>query len=134
MNKKTALDMAIVVSCITGIALTWFYLENSIEKQINFTVLGVICFIFLIFALTDAREGKLWPGDGRRKKEISELLLLGEEGNVTAVWDIYGKTSIVFGKDERENQVDINLKNTDYSGTVDGEHAVMNYSGDEYLL
>lgn len=41
MNKKRALDMAIVVSCITGIALTWFYLENPIEKQINFTVLGV---------------------------------------------------------------------------------------------
>ena len=65
---------------------------------------------------------------------ISELLLLGEDNNVTDTWDIYGKTSIVFGRDEGEFQVDVNLKNTDYAGTVDGEHAVMNYSGGGWYI
>lgn len=134
MNKKTTLDTAIIISCITGMILSYVYLENDIEKTVSLTALGAIGCLFLILAVIDG------AGIGRPKRYasrgngISELQLLGEDNNITDTWDIYRKTSIVFGKDEGQNQVDVNLKNTDYAGTVDGEHAVMNYSDGSWYI
>lgn len=134
MNKKTALDIAILISCFTGMILSYVYLENETERKLSLLIFGItgICFIVLAVMDKSRAQGK-YQYTGSRKG-ISEILLLGEEGNVTAVWDIYGKTSIVFGRDERENQVDINLKNTDYAGTIDGEHAVMNYCDGSWYI
>lgn len=134
MNKKITLDIAIVISCITGIILSYVYLENMTEKQISMGILGLVGVLFIILTALDTQKAKRPEHYEPKRKEISEILLLGEENNVTAVWDIYGRTSIVFGRDERENQVDINLKNTDYAGTIDGEHAVMNYSDGSWYI
>lgn len=134
MNRKTILDIAILISCLTGMILSYVYLDNYIEKEISLLILGITGVLFLILAVKDRNKPDKPGRYDTRRKEISEIRLLGEEGNVTAVWDIYGKTSIVFGKDERENQVDVNLKNTDYAGTVDGEHAVMNYSDGSWYI
>lgn len=134
MNQKKTLDIAIIISCITGMILSYVYLENDIEKTVSLTALGVIGCLFLILAVIDG------TGIGRPKSYasgrsgISELQLLGEDNNITDTWDIYRKTSIVFGKDEGQNQVDVNLKNTDYAGTIDGEHAVMNYSDGSWYI
>ena len=134
MNRKTTLDTAILISCLTGMILSYVYLDNYIEKGISLLVLGAAGFLFLILAFRDrGRSGRKNQYQSGRKG-ISEILLLGEEGNAAAAWDIYGKTSIVFGKDERENQVDVNLKNTDYAGTIDGEHAVMNYCDGSWYI
>ena len=134
MNRKAALDTAIVLSGITGMILSYAYLENPVEKQASLVVLGIISFLFFLLAAADwNRPGRVQdnrPGyDG-----ISELLLLGEDDNITDIWDISGKTSIVFGRDEGENQVDVDLRNTDYAGTVDREHAVMNFSGGSWYI
>lgn len=134
MNRKTALDTAIFLSCITGFILSRTYLENPMIRQASMAVLSVVGILFFILAVVDTRGTAYADRNGTGRKEISEILLLSEEGHVTAVWDIYGKTAVVFGKDERENQVDVNLKNTDYSGTVDGEHAVMNYSNGSWYI
>ena len=81
MNRKTTLDMAILLSRITGIILSYFYLENTTEKQISILILGVLAFFFFILFLLDSRK-----------------------------------------------------KNTDYAGTVDSEHAVMNYSNGSWYI
>lgn len=134
MNRKTALDIAVSISCITGFILSYAYLENPVKRDASMAVLAAVGILFFILAITDAKRIICADKHGTGGKEISEIMLLSEEGHVTAVWDIYGKTAIVFGKDERENQVDVNLKNTDYSGTVDREHAVMNYSNGNWYI
>ena len=134
MNQKKTLDIAIIISCITGMILSYVYLENDTEKMVSLTALGIIGCLFFVLAVIDG------AGIGRPKRYasgvngISELQLLGEDNNITDIWDICRKTSIVFGKDEGQNQVDVNLKNTDYAGTVDGEHAVMNYSDGSWYI
>lgn len=128
MNRKATLDTAIILSCITGIIISYVYLDNLMQRCISIGVLATVGIQFFFLAVMDTVGTRQSKYPAVRRKEISEILLLGEENNITAVWDIYGKTSIVFGKDERENQIDIDLKNTDYAGTIDGEHAVMNYS------
>ena len=104
MNKKTTIDIAILISCFTGMILSYVYLENETERKLSLLIFGItgICFIVLAVMDKSRAQGKYQYSGSR--KGISEILLLGEEGNVTAVWDIYGKTSIVFGRDERENQ------------------------------
>ncbi len=94
--------------------------------------MGITAIVFFILAVLDAGKAKRFV----RKKinGSSILLLLEEEKSVTAVWDIYGKTSIVFGRNEGENQVDINLRNTDYAGTIDRKHAVMNYCNGSWYI
>ncbi|MBD5393466.1 MAG: FHA domain-containing protein [Lachnospiraceae bacterium] len=134
MNRKTTLDIAILISSITGMILSYVYLENFIEKRISLLILGATGILFFVLAVMDSSRSDRIGKHGSGRKEISEILLLSEEGHITAVWDIYGKAAVVFGKDERENQVDVNLKNTDYSGTVDGEHAVMNYSNGSWYI
>lgn len=134
MNQKTTLDIAIVISCITGIILSYAYLDNPVQSVISIGILATVGIQFLLLTIVDTSGAGKSKRHPVRRKEISEILLLGEEDNITAVWDIYGKTSIVFGKESRENQIDINLKNTDYAGTVDGEHAVMNYSNGSWYI
>lgn len=134
MNRKSTLDIAILISCTTGIILSYVYLENPMEKQVSLGILIAVGIVFLVLAIADTQRKERTGRYGGKRRGISEILLLGEENNVTAVWDIYGKTSVVFGKDERENQVDVNLKNTDYAGTVDGEHAVMNFSNGSWYI
>lgn len=134
MNQKTTLDTAIIISCITGVILSGAYLDNPVQKYISIGILATVGIQFVLLAIMDATGTKHSKNLPVRRKEISEILLLGEENNITAVWDIYGKSSIVFGKEAKENQIDINLKNTDYAGTVDGEHAVMNYSNGSWYI
>lgn len=128
MNRKSTLDIAIVISCITGMVLSYRYLDNLPERRMSLVLLGITGLSFLLLAIADTGKKRRQESDRTKRREISEILLLGEDGNITDTWDIYGKTSVVFGKDEGENQVDVNLRHTDYAGTVDGEHAVMNYS------
>ena len=134
MNRKIALDIAIAISAITGIILSYVYLDNFMEKRISVSVLVTICIYFFVLAAIDRRRERKTERYETQTKEISEILLLDEDSNITDTWDIYGKTSIVFGRDEGEFQVDVNLKNTDYAGTVDGEHAVMNYSNGNWYI
>ncbi len=134
MNRKLTLDIAIVISAITGAVLSYAYLQDPMERHISLAVLGVFALIFTVLAVLDATEGRRVLRYGVNRRGMSELLLLDEDGGVTDTWDIYGKTSIVFGRDEGAFQVDVNLKNTDYAGTVDGEHAVMNYSGGSWYI
>lgn len=61
MNKKSTINITIVISCITDMVLSYVYLENVLQKKVS-------------------------------------------------------------------------LKNTDYAGTVDGEHVVMNYSGGSWYI
>jgi hypothetical protein len=134
MNRKTTLDITIILSGITGMVLSYAYLEDPMERQVSLIVLGTVSFFFFLLAVADRNRPEYIPDHGSGHGGISELLLLGEEDNITDIWDIYGKTSIVFGRDEGENQVDVDLRNTDYAGTVDREHAVMNFSGGSWYI
>lgn len=65
---------------------------------------------------------------------ITELLLLNEEDQPIASWDMYQKTSLVIGKDIRENHVDVNLNQSAYASMIDVEHAVLNYADHNWYI
>lgn len=61
-------------------------------------------------------------------------MLLGEDGSRLATWNIYQKNGVVIGRDVGENQVTVNLNQTTYAGMIDVEHAVLNYSGNDWYI
>ncbi|MCI9297630.1 MAG: FHA domain-containing protein [Lachnospiraceae bacterium] len=64
----------------------------------------------------------------------TELVLLDEEGKRITSWNIYGKNGLVIGRDTGENHVNVNLDQTAYAGMIDVEHAVLNYSGNNWYI
>lgn len=65
---------------------------------------------------------------------LTEMVLLGEADEKLASWNIYGRNGLVIGRDIGENQVDVNLDQTVYASMIDIEHAVLNYSGNDWYV
>ena len=101
---------------------------------------GLLMLIFLILMVRDGRAGPeppVRPADGMAHPpagSLTEIVLLNEEDQALSSWTLYGKTGMVIGRDSGENQVNINLANSTYAGTVDVEHAVLNYSAGSWYV
>lgn len=65
---------------------------------------------------------------------LTELVLLSEESDHLASWNIYGKNGVVIGRDSGENQVMVDLNHTAYASMIDVEHAVLNFSGENWYI
>lgn len=129
MSGKKAMDLGIVLSCAAGILLSVAYLNPPAVAAV---VTGGL-FITAICFLVDAFR----TNNGNRQNDrgnISEIILLSEEGTEVSVWDIWGKSSVIFGLSDRRNKVDVDLTGTAYAGMLNREHAVMNfYNGDWFI-
>lgn len=130
MGKKGALDLSIAVTSLAAAVISAYYIEMFYVKIIVCILFVVTAILFMVLYSCD----ELKRSDNIRKnvqfrRVISELVLLNEENTVVASWDIYGKVSLVIGRDSRNQSVDINLSNSAYAGMIDNEHAVLNYTG-----
>lgn len=132
MNRKNFIDMIICSFSAAIIILCFTYMEQGRERDTIMAICGIVFAAFLLLAVRDSLSVK-FP---KRKngKAIQELLLLDEEENEISAWHIGGKTSVLIGRDEHKENVDINLQNTEYGGMVDRQHAVLNYAGGQWYV
>lgn len=132
MNQKSFVDMIICSLSAAIVVLCDSYMEQGKEREI-FIIGG--CIIFALFLMLSVIDLLLMKGKkGKSRQGIQELLLLDEEGNEISAWHIGGKTSVLIGRDEHKENVDINLQNTEYGGMVDRQHAVLNYVGGQWYI
>lgn len=142
MEKKIGIDLWIACICAAIMSIAWIYMEKGKGRIWTLAASGAVMVLFLLLAVFEKslskrkyagrggrREGRL-PGGG----QISRLILLSDEDTELMAWDMYGKTSLVIGRDVGENQVDVNLAASPYASMVDVEHAVLNYSGGEWYV
>ena len=133
MNKKGIMDIMIALICTSLFLILGIYREQTVKNTIFMGIAGTTAIIFYILAAADTwrmsrlmgRKGLDLPMDSL---VITEAVLLSEEDTELMVWDMYGKTALVIGRDFKENQVDIDLSESPYAGMVDIEHAVLNFS------
>ena len=132
MNKKGFIDIA--VCCFAGaiMVLCYTYMEQGQQRDSYLIVCGLLILFFLVFAFRDFYTAK--PGRKKAGRAIQKLILLDEEGNELSAWHIGGKTSVLIGRETRQESVDINLQNTEYGGLVDCHHAVLNYAGGQWFI
>ena len=136
--KKRVMDIAIVCICLAVFATALLYPEEVRYQERILWITGVLALGFLALAVRDRHPSPEKPGRPRKKESapelITEIVLLNEEGAEITVWDLYGKTSVVIGRDVRENQVDIDLSQSPYASMVDIEHAVLNYCAGNWYV
>lgn len=130
-NNKT-IDGLIAALCAIIILVAYYGIEDVETKTITISLAAIsLCiFLWLLNKNQDSSEAQIKNKEGK----ITEVVLLNEENNSVSTWDIFGKTSLVIGKDIKENHVDINLNNTVYAGMIEIEHAVLNFSGGNWYI
>jgi hypothetical protein len=107
--------------------LTIYESEFNFAVKILLTVFGVGVFLhsaWILYNSNDERKiSKIEP-----QKIISKISLIDKNGEPVSSWELYGKISLIIGKDIGENFVDIDLSQSPYAAMVDVEHAILNYS------
>ena len=127
MNKKNFMDMMICSLSAAIIILCFTYMEQSRGRDTLMAVCGIVFLAFLLLAVTDSLSGRQKKrGNGRG---IQELLLLDEEGKEISAWHIGGKTSLLIGRDEHKENVDINLQNRRKNPGCEGWQSVSGVKG-----
>ncbi len=138
--KKRVVDIAIICVCASVFAVALLYPEQVSHRSVILWIAGILSITFMVFAVRDNRplpEADLERPRASKESDtklITEIALLNEEDTELSVWELYGKTTMVIGRDVKENQVDIDLGRSPYASMVDIEHAVLNYaSGNWYI-
>lgn len=134
MNRNWMLDCSIIATAVAAGLLSWCYLEPPALRQAALTLFGLTALGCLVFVLPKDRGWPVPPASAAAERGITELVLLSEEGSEMAVWDLYGRTAMLIGRDVGENDVDINLDHTVYAGLIDVEHAVLNYTAGSWYV
>ena len=137
MKNRRFVDLLLILTGGAIALVSYFYLEGDIRWWL--VALGcAMILIFLILAVRERHWHPLQAGapilDMPPAAKVTEVQLLNEEGQTLATWPLYGKVSMVIGRDVRENQVDINLASSTYASMVDVEHAVLNYTGGSWYV
>lgn len=129
---------------ITILILSCLWLVLSFSLQMSVIRVAVSAVFVLVFS-------GLVINDWFRLKKISkqhhvgleqtaatmighELILLDEHENPIKSWELTGKTAVVLGRRHKDADVDIDLSNSEFSALIDVQHAVLNYSLDNWYL
>lgn len=137
MKVKRIIDILLFMTSATVCAISVLYLSGTLALASGISS-GATALIFLVFAFRRESRGE---GEGQEPSPpdtsepgITEIVLLNEEDDVIAEWNLYGKASMVIGCDRGENQVNINLERAAFSSMIETEHAVLNYSGGNWYV
>ncbi len=79
------------------------------------------------------------PGQGEKKLRqdpfaVRELVLLNEEDHPIKSWNLMGKTSLIIGRKNQDEEVDVDLGDCAYGALVEPQHAVLNFSCQNWYL
>ncbi|HML32140.1 FHA domain-containing protein [Sporomusa sphaeroides] len=135
MNKKKNIDLVIAGLCGLILLTALYGMEDTFIGSYIAASAGIGIVIFLsLYVTTAAPQAGQEKSPVKERGVITELVLLNEEEKPIAAWDMFGKTSLVIGKDIKENHVDINLNQSVYASMIDIEHAVLNYADNHWYI
>lgn len=100
---------------------------------------GAIFLAIGIFSIVDLskliKKSKANPSsNSTMPKDITEVVLIGENNNPIKSWELIGRVSMLLGRSTKENNVDIDLDDTEYSTLIDPQHAVLNYANGAWFI
>lgn len=130
MKMQKIIDAAAAI-LFAVTAVVSFYEINSIPHRFIAVVISVaFCLFFTPLCFLENVEGEAV----QEQYPPTELVLLSEENTVLGRWDLYGKTSLLIGKDVGQADVDVNLLGVTYAGMIEEEHAVLNFAGKDWYI
>jgi len=132
--QKRLFDWMIAFVSLVICVVVWVYLR---ELTWLWILTACVSIVFFIMGLRD-KNGQLVMSSAQVEhgniNRARQLVLLNQDNRELSSWDLFGRTALVIGRDEGENEVDINLADITYAGFVDIEHAVLNFCGDYWYI
>ena len=123
MNRRFVFDVSGIIAAILCVVIVGFLGRGLKGRYIFYMFSFLISGSLIYFAVKDFSFKK----EKIQDTFLSELVLLSEEDTVVKTWNILGKNSLVIGKKNSEEDIDIDLSDTYFSGTVSDVHAILNY-------
>ena len=123
MNKRFLLDVFGIIMAVLCAIVTLCYGKSWQGRYIFYMFSFLVVGLLTYFSIKDF----LFEKEKIQDTFLSELVLLSEEDTAVKTWNILGKNSIVIGKKNSEEEIDIDLSGTHFAGTVSEVHAVLNY-------
>lgn len=134
-KKKIVLDMAVLI-CSLLFNLCFLYLNRKgMWIQIPIGAVSVLALADILVLLTSHNTKKRQnAADYKKMSGASQLVLLDEKERPVKSWDLAGKTALIIGKKNDEEEVDVDLEDCEYSTFIDSQHAVLNFCLDSWYL
>lgn len=133
MKKIVIIDSIIICLCVgvlyylmqlTGISSVYYKLGIA-------AAIGVIGIIVIDLIKVTRRA---YPSLKSMNEPISELIALDEKNEPIRTWELEGRASLIIGRENDKEPVDVDLEDSEYSALIDYQHAVLNYAaGDWYV-
>lgn len=94
------------------------------------------CIICVLLCLVSSRqmEEKAADMDIFQGHGIQKLILLDAQGKPVKSWSLDGRTSLIIGKAGQNQELDVDLSDCEYSSFIDFQHAVLNFSMDQWYV
>lgn len=132
MSRKRAVDICIALTFTAMVLIAGLYREQISGSTYLMVGAGIAAIVFFVLAIGSGETG--WQSAAVESTLITEAVLLSEENTELMTWNMYGKVALVIGRNQREHQVDIDLRESPFASMVDGEHAVLNFSGGSWFV
>ncbi|BAU27190.1 FHA domain-containing protein [Aneurinibacillus soli] len=115
-------DRMILIVILAALIYIYFINEHTGIKIV------ATLFLLALLAVYAVRKYEYIEDQEEISSKITKLVLLDEEGGHVHEWPIQGMTSLLIGKSSKQNEVDIDLSETEYASLISKQHAVLNYS------
>lgn len=135
MGKKIT-DLGIML-CSAALAVYVAVWQESMWKWVWFVLLMVVSIAALndlIDRFTPRKREKKYGQSKELDEAIRELILLDENEKPVKAWDLEGRVSMLIGRDNPKEPVDVDLDECEYSALIDEQHAVLNYCMDAWYV
>lgn len=136
-SKKIWIDLSIlIVSCLGVFAVWKVHLSKRIVllSGIAFLLVGGVVLIDLLRQLSKSHNPLGLNEQAATGFSACELILLNEDERPIRAWQLTGKTAMVIGRKNRNEEVDVDLSDCEYSALINIQHAVLNYCLDAWYI
>jgi FHA domain. len=135
-------DMAILIASCLWVLAVWIYKLPRVVIQVSIVLALLIGGAALIDWFRNARlkntrqikHSSAIFNQSETSFGAYELVLLNENDKPVQSWDLTGKTAMVIGRRNRDEEVDVDLSDCEYSALVDVQHAVLNFCIDTWYV
>lgn len=139
MGRKKALKIGFDIAILVSVACIIFLIIYRGGYPLWLKVL------ILLFGLSAAADLTLLLGGRGSVREyertasphslkVGQLVLLDEHDKPLKSWDLAGRTALIIGKKNDQEDVDIDLTECEYGTFIDDLHGVLNYCLDSWYM
>lgn len=131
---KIGFDGAILLSAVCISFILLFLDTQIIWIQVLIYLCGFLSAADLLFQLGTKDHKKYKTSESYGEAKAGQLVLLDEHDKPLKSWDLAGKTALILGKKNDEEEVDVDLTECEYSTFINDQHAVLNFCLDSWYL